>query len=144
MNAPKVDAPKANAPKILDPAASPEHAAFREAARAGRFVIPVCRSCGKAHWYPRARCPFCVDGEIEWREASGEGTVYSWSVTQRVSPPHAIAYVTLAEGPSVLTSIVDSDLQDLKIGAAVEVVLTEVEDGMFFPFFRLKRPGCRP
>jgi uncharacterized OB-fold protein len=137
MNAPN------NAAKILDPAASPEHAAFREAARAGRFVIPVCRSCGKAHWYPRARCPFCFGGEIEWREASGEGTVYSWSTTQRVSPPHAIAYVTLAEGPSVLTSIVDSDLQYLKIGAAVEVVLTEVEDGMFFPFFRLKRPAQR-
>ncbi|HKA79476.1 MAG TPA: OB-fold domain-containing protein [Xanthobacteraceae bacterium] len=128
-----------NAPKVLDPIASPEHAPFRDAARAGRFVIPVCRSCGKAHWYPRARCPFCFSGEIDWRDASGQGTVYSCSVTQRASPPHAIAYVTLAEGPSVLTSIVDSDLSRLKIGAAVEVVLTEVEDGMFFPFFRLKR-----
>jgi uncharacterized OB-fold protein len=93
--------------------------------------------------YPRTRCPFCFGGEIEWREASGAGTVYSWSVTQRASPPHAIAYVTLAEGPSVLTSIVDSDLRDLKIGAAAEVVLTEVEDGMFFPFFKLKRAGHR-
>jgi uncharacterized OB-fold protein len=141
MNAPK-DVAK-NAPKILDSAASPEHAAFREAARGGRFVIPVCRSCRKAHWYPRARCPFCFGGEIEWQEASGEGTIYSWSVTQRASPPHAIVYVTLAEGPSVLTSIVDSDLRDLKISAAVEVVLTEVEEGMFFPFFKLKQPARR-
>jgi len=128
-----------NAPKVLDPAASPEHASFRDAARVGRFVIPVCLSCGKAHWYPRARCPFCFGGEIEWRDASGQGTVYSYSVTQRASPPHAIAYVTLAEGPSVLTSIVDSDLGRLQIDAAVEVVLTELDDGMFFPFFRLQR-----
>jgi hypothetical protein len=129
--------------KITPPAVNPETKPFWDAARVGRFLVPFCAACGKAHWYPRARCPFCFGGEIEWREASGEGTVYSWSTTQRVSPPHAIAYVTLAEGPSVLTSIVDSDLQYLKIGAAVEVVLTEVEDGMFFPFFRLKRPAQR-
>ena len=57
---------------------------------------------------------------------------------RRASPPHAIAYVTLAEGPSVLTSIVDSDFAQLKIDAAVEIVLREVADGMFFPFFRLR------
>ena len=43
--------------------ASPEHAPFRAAARAGRFVIPTCRTCGKAHWYPRGRCPFCFGGD---------------------------------------------------------------------------------
>jgi uncharacterized protein len=126
------------APNVLDPAASPEHAPFREAARAGRFVIPTCRACGEAHWYPRGRCPFCFSGEIEWKDASGEGVIYSWSVMRRAAPPYATAYVTLAEGPSVLTSIVDSDFARLEIGAAVEVVLREVADGMFFPFFKLK------
>ena len=123
---------------VLDPAASPEHRPFREAARSGRFVIPVCRSCGKAHWYPRALCPFCFSADIDWRQASGAGVIYSYSVMRRASPPHAIAYVTLAEGPSVLTSIIDSDFAQLRIGAAVEVVLREVADGMFFPFFRLR------
>jgi uncharacterized OB-fold protein len=125
-------------PSVLDPAASPEHAPFRDAARAGRFVIPVCRACGKAHWYPRARCPFCFGNEIDWREASGAGVIYSYSVMRRATPPSAIAYVTLPEGPSVLTSIVDSDFAQLAIGAAVRVVLKEVADGMYFPFFRLE------
>ena len=123
---------------VLDPAASPEHLPFREAARSGRFVVPVCRSCGKAHWYPRALCPFCFGADIDWRQASGAGVIYSFSVMRRASPPHAIAYVTLVEGPSVLTSIVDSDFAQLRIDAAVEVVLREVADGMFFPFFRLR------
>jgi uncharacterized OB-fold protein len=123
---------------VLDPAASPEHAAFREAARAGRLVIPVCRACGKAHWYPRVICPFCFRAEIDWKDASGTGVIYSYSVMRRASPPYAIAYVTLPEGPSLLTSIIDSDFAQLKIGAAVKVVLKEVAEGMFFPFFRLK------
>ena len=80
--------------------------------RAGRSGTPprgavrsftVCRSCGKAHWYPRALCPFCFSADIDWRQASGAGAIYSFSVMRRASPPHAIAYVTLAEGPSVLT-----------------------------------------
>ena len=37
-----------------------------------------------------------------------------------------------------MTNIVDCDLEQIKIGAAVEVVLREVADGMFFPFFRLR------
>ena len=123
---------------VLDPSASPEQAPFREAARAGRFVIPLCRACGKTHWYPRGQCPFCFAAEIDWKDAKGAGVIYSYSVMRRASPPHAIAYVTLAEGPTVLTSIVDSDFARLKIGAAVEVVLKEVAEGMFFPFFRLR------
>jgi uncharacterized OB-fold protein len=124
---------------VLDPTASPEHRPFREAARAGRFVIPACRACGKPHWYPRALCPFCFSADIEWKEASGQGEIYSYSVMRRASPPYAIAYVTLAEGPSVLTSIVGADFAELRIGAPVEVVLREVAEGMFFPFFRLLR-----
>ena len=34
-----------------------------------------CRACGKVHWYPRAICPFCQSSEIEWSQASGNGTI---------------------------------------------------------------------
>jgi hypothetical protein len=44
----------------------------------------------------------------------------------------------LARGTTVLTSIVDADFAQLAIGATVEVVLKEVAEGVFFPFFRLK------
>ncbi len=53
-----------------DPPESPESAAFVAAAREGRFLLRRCIACGKAHWYPRARCPFCL-GETAWEEASG-------------------------------------------------------------------------
>ena len=48
---------------------------FWSAAREHRFVVPTCRACGKAHWYPRAVCPFCGAEKIEWRAASGRGTI---------------------------------------------------------------------
>ena len=89
---------------------------FWDAAREGRFVVPVCSACGRAHWYPRAICPFCASDKIEWREASGRGTIYTFSVMRRVKEPYAIAHVTLAEGPTMLTNIVDCDFDGCASG----------------------------
>jgi uncharacterized OB-fold protein len=41
---------------------------------------------------------------VESRDASGKGTIYTLSVMRRAKKPYIIAHVTLAEGPSVLTS----------------------------------------
>ena len=57
--------------KIPAPTVSVETQAFWNAAREGRFIVPACTACGRAHWYPRAICPFCSSGEIVWRDASG-------------------------------------------------------------------------
>jgi uncharacterized protein len=97
--------------------------------------VPVCAACGKAHWYPRAVCPFCDSEKIEWRPASGRGTIYTFSVMRRVKEPYAIAHVTLAEGPTMLTNIVDCDLDRLRIGQAVALVFKESENGQPVPMF---------
>ena len=46
----------------------------------------------------------------------------------------AIAYVTLKEGPSLLTNIVDCDPEKLRIGQTVKVAWTPT-DGAPLPFF---------
>jgi uncharacterized protein len=122
--------------KITAPVVNAESQDFWNAARAGRLLIPVCTVCGKAHWYPRAICPFCADDRVEWREASGKGTIYTFSVMRRVKEPYVIAHVTLAEGPTVLTNIVDCDFGKVHIGQAVAVVFKESENGQPVPMFR--------
>jgi hypothetical protein len=122
--------------KITSPVVNAETKSFWDAARQNRFLIPVCTACGKAHWYPRAICPFCAGDKIEWREASGRGTIYTFSVMRRVKEPYAIAHVTLAEGPTMLTNIVDYDFDKLYIGQPVAVVFKETENGPPAPMFR--------
>ena len=102
----------------------------------GRFMIPVCTACGKAHWYPRAICPFCASDKVEWREASGKGTIYTFSFMRRVNEPYVIAHVTLAEGPTMLTNIVDCDFDTVRIGQSVAVVFKETENGPPVPMFK--------
>lgn len=109
------------------PGVTPETALFVAAAREGRFVLPWCDDCGRTHWYPRAVCPHCFSTRLQWQPASGRGTVHSHSTMQRVDPPYTLAYVTLDEGPMMLTNLVGS--ADWRIGMAVRLRFQPAEDG---------------
>ncbi|KWT87599.1 MULTISPECIES: OB-fold domain-containing protein [unclassified Variovorax] len=109
---------------------------FWARAKEGQLCAKRCTDCGKLHWYPRALCPFCM-GETEWCGVSGKGTIYSVSVTRRAGPiPYAIAYVALDEGITMLTNIVDCDLDALKIGQRVAVTFKPAEGGAMVPMFK--------
>jgi uncharacterized OB-fold protein len=117
------------------PPASPESAAFYAAAKEGRFLIGRCTGTGKYFWYPRAVSPFDF-GPTTMEPASGNGVIYSYSVMRRVEPQFAIAYVTLAEGPTMMTNLVDCDFDALKIGQSVTLVWKASADGTPVPCFR--------
>ncbi|HWW46683.1 MAG TPA: Zn-ribbon domain-containing OB-fold protein [Xanthobacteraceae bacterium] len=121
--------------KYPAPQGNPETQPFWDAAREGRFLIKRCTACGEAHYFPRAICPYCFSDKTEWEQSSGEGEIYSFSI-MRKSPngPYGIGYVTLKEGPSLLTNFVDCDLAALKIGQKVRVVFKPT-DGASLPFF---------
>lgn len=107
---------------------------FYEAAAKGKFVSRRCTACGKVHWYPRPYCPFCSK-PTEWVELSGKGVVYSYSVMRRVAAPYAIAYVTLAEGPTMMTNLVDCDFDKLRIGQNVKLVFKKTDSDTRVPCF---------
>jgi len=107
---------------------------YWDAAAAGKLMLKRCRQCGKTHHYPRALCPFCL-GETDWLEARGTGVIYSFSVMQRAPIPYAIAYVTLDEGVTMMTNIVDCDFAALAIGQRVRLVMKPSEGGPPVPMF---------
>ena len=121
-------------PVFAAPPANPETIAFNAAAAEGRFLIRRCVACGKPHWYPRAVCPFCF-GETRWEPASGKGEIYSYSVMRRLPVPYAIAYVTLAEGPTMMTNLVACDFDALRIGQKVKLVFMPSTGGAPVPCF---------
>jgi uncharacterized OB-fold protein len=89
-----------------------------------RLELPRCADCGTLVWYPRARCPHCMSGNLVWEELSGTGTVYSYTVNHRGQgeyaghDPFVIAYVELAEGPRVLSHV---DGADVRVGDPVRL-----------------------
>ena len=114
----------------------PDNAAFWAGTADGRLLLPHCTACGKLHWYPRPQCPFCMSERIEFRASAGTGAIYSFSVSWRVGPvPYAIAYVRLDEGVTMMSNIVDCDLDALHIGQRVKLVMKPAEGGTLLPMF---------
>ena len=122
--------------KMRDPSLNPGDQAYFDAAAAGKLMLGKCGGCGEHHHYPRALCPFCFSDQTEWRDAKGTGTIYTYSVLRRGVPePYCIAYVTLEEGVSMLTNIVDCDLDAVKIGMKVKVTFKPTDGGAPVPMF---------
>ena len=60
---------------------------------------------------------------------------------RRVAAPYAIAYVTLDEGVTLMTNIVDCDFDRIAIGQEVEVTFRTTAGGHALPVFR-PRGAC--
>jgi len=111
-------------------------APFWQAAADGVLMIRRCKACGEAHWYPRPFCPHCGSDRTDWVRASGAGTVYSYTVTRKAGPvPYVLAYVTLEEGVTMLTNLVDAEIESLHIGQPVRVTFRHAEGGGAVPVF---------
>lgn len=126
--------------KIPAPVKNPETAQFWQAAKEGKLLLRRCLQCEQSHFYPRNICPFCGSDSTAWQDASGLGEIYSYSVMRRVPEPYAIAYITLDEGPTIMSNMVQCDFDALAIGQKVELVFQPAEDGSAVPMFR-PRPG---
>ena len=130
------DRPATMTRNIPAPAVTIESKPFWDAAAEGKFLIKHCNACGEDHWYPRALCPFCFSDKTVWEESPGEGVIYSYSVMHRSpSGPYAIGYVTLNDGPAVLTNFVDVAPDGLSIGQKVKVKFQPTENGPPVPVF---------
>ena len=127
------------------PVVLPEIKKFWEATAEGRLLLPRCEDCEGVIWYPRPFCPQCGSLHVGWVEASGRGTVYSFTVNRRGQADlpeyrtvgtYVLAYVQLEEGPRVMTNIVDCDPDTVKIGQAVSAVFHDTGQGTALLRFR--------
>jgi uncharacterized OB-fold protein len=124
------------------PTVTQGNAAFWAATAEGRFQLQRCNECDRVLWFPRRHCPSCWTENVSTFDASGKGVVYSFTVIRKgamaykESGPFVIAYVELAEGPRVMTNIVDCDVETVKVGMPVEVVWHDTGQGNALYRFR--------
>ncbi len=130
------------------PVVNPEVKVFWDATAEGRLLLPKCQECAGLIWFPRPFCPQCGSLKIDWVQASGKGTIYSFTVNRRGAGdlveykdpvPYVLAYVELEEGLRIMTNIVGCDPDSVKIGQAVEVVFHDTGQGS--ALYRFKPAG---
>jgi uncharacterized protein len=121
-------------------------APFFAAAKEHRLVVQRCTGCGALRFPPRELCSGCLSTGVVWTEVSGRGEVFSYNVMHQIyhpafasDVPYAVVVVKLAEGPKLISNIVDCSPTDIRIGMPVEVVFDAVAPGVTLPKFRRAR-----
>ena len=125
------------------PQPTPETEHFWEGCRSGELRLQSCDECSKSYFPPRPFCPACGSRNVTVKTASGKATLYSYVINHRPRPdfgdePHSIAVVELAEGPRMMTNIVDCPQtpEALVLDMPLEVTFEKASDTVSLPKFK--------
>ena len=126
------------------PIIDPDTAPYWKASTEHRLLIKLCADCGKHHFYPRELCPHCHSDAVEWVQAKGTGSIYSFTIARRpagpafkAEAPYVVAIVELDEGPRMMTNITGSPVDSVRIGQRVCVAYEDVNEEISLPKFTL-------
>ncbi|WP_085993245.1 Zn-ribbon domain-containing OB-fold protein [Oceanobacillus senegalensis] len=104
--------------------------------------IQYCSLCDKYQFYPRPICTNCMDDNVEWKKASGMGSVISYTTVRRSlskayedEEPYILAIIELDEGVTMLSNIIGCSTEEVKAGMRVEVVFEEWSNDISIPKF---------
>jgi uncharacterized OB-fold protein len=130
-------------PTRMLPDPTPETKDFWDGCRSGELRLQKCNDCGGGSYFPpRPFCPRCGSRSVQSYAASGKGVLYSYVINHRPRPdigtePYAIAVVQLAEGPRMMTNIVNcaQTPEALVLDMPVRVTFTKQSDTISLPFF---------
>jgi uncharacterized OB-fold protein len=124
-----------------------ESRGYWDACNQGRLVLQKCAACGHVQHYHRILCTACGTDRLTDVEAAGTGTVRSFTVIRRAvssafdaDVPYVVALIELAEGPTMMSNLVDSPLERIAIGAPVELTFERRTEEFNIPQFRLQSP----
>ncbi|GAB5413955.1 MAG: OB-fold domain-containing protein [Congregibacter sp.] len=114
-----------------------------EACRDGRLLIQRCGDCGHYQFYPRIVCTRCSSEHVDWVEASGDAVIASFTVVRHAvskayEAPYVVALVDLAEGPRLMTNIIHSDFEALRIGMPVRLQFEQWDEDVSLPVFAVE------
>jgi uncharacterized OB-fold protein len=128
------------------PVPDQDSTAYWEAAKRHELLLQYCASCDHYQFYPRSICVRCGSGEMTWRQASGNGVIYSYTINYRPPGawaadrvPYIVALVDLAEGPRMLANVIHSAEEPIQIGSDVNVEFEDVTDAISLPQFTVAR-----
>lgn len=95
----------------------------------GRFMLLRSRETGRCIWFPRVAEPGTGCTDLEWIEASGDGTVYTTTVIRQKppTPDYNLALIDLAEGPRMMSRVEGIAPDQVRIGMRVRARV--VKDG---------------
>jgi uncharacterized OB-fold protein len=109
----------------------------------GELRLQSCAKCDTLRYPDAPLCPNCLADEHIWKALSGRATLWSWIIMHQryfdafdALRPYLVAYVKLAEGPFMVSALVDPP-DKLKVDMPLQVEFVPSPDGRIIPKFRV-------
>ncbi len=118
------------------PRPTPQTQPFWDALNQGFVKIQKCNNCNNWIFYPRSHCNHCLSPDLTWKKINGTGIIYTYSAPEIVPTatffadelPQKLVVVELDEGPKIPSSMVNVNIEDIRIGMRVKPFLDKVSD----------------
>ncbi len=102
-----------------------------------KVQIQRCDGCDSWVFYPRTRCPSCLSDLLIWREVSGQGVLYTYTLARQPTAPHfadetpqQLAVVELDEGVRMTSTLVNVEPSDIVIGMRLQPYFDQVTEAV--------------
>lgn len=109
---------------------------FWDATREKKLLIQYDRVAQAYQFYPRPTSSFTGRASnLEWREVSGKGEIFSYTIIRRARPPFRdhepfwIGLVTLDEGVNIMANVTGCTQEQMKTGMRVRPHWVPLADG---------------
>lgn len=116
------------------PVPTPDSRPFWNGLAEQKILLKHCRDCDCVFHYPRVTCPNCLSSDLEWKQASGQGTLYTYTISRRPTHPlfadevpQFMAVVELEEGPRITSTLLNVPEDKIQIGMALTPVFEHNE-----------------
>lgn len=116
-----------------------DNAEYHRFLKKGELRCQRCSGCGYVRPPASWICPECLSEEYSWEKLTGRGEVHTfiWYFEDILDPryvqgwawrevPYNVAIVKLAEGPQLITNVVDVTFEELSAGQAVEARFVDI------------------
>jgi uncharacterized protein len=117
------------------PAPTPVTAPYWDGLKEGRIRVQKCLDCDEWVFYPRSRCSHCLSDRLEWRDVSGDATLYTFTIARQPTSPHfaqdvpqLLAVVELEGGIRMTTTLVRVEESDIRVGMRLKPWFDRVND----------------
>ena len=122
------------------PDITPETRPYWDGLQAGKLMLQRCADCGKIRHYPRPVCDACFSMKVDWVQASGRGTIYSWTISHhpfhpgfKEELPFTLVTVDLEEGVRLNAQARGLGGDELRIGQPVRIGFEPATDEFSLP-----------
>jgi len=118
-----------------------------DAANEGRLEMQNCSACNRLQNPPMPTCSQCKSADnLEWKVMSGKGKIYNYGVVYdcpvrllQEDQPFDLVVITLDDAPGIqmYSHLPGTPVDDVPVGAAVEVIFEETANGQKVPEWRV-------